>query len=271
MSDRHVRVGGIDWACTEMGAGPLVLFLHGTLSGRVTFADTMAAVTGPYRLVAIDWPGHGESGWDPAGWTADDLVAAMPELVSALGEESAILVGLSQGGAIATRTAIRYPELVDAMVLINASPQPPGPDAVAAVAAVGDALAGDDETVRRDAAAGLQRIFHAPGWLDAHPDAAERELQQMLAHPREGVALAARVPATYRPVSDQLSQIRCPTLVVWGERDPGTSRGPEMVDAIPDAELVVLPGAGHLATLEAAAPTAAAISGFLARVHPDQK
>jgi pimeloyl-ACP methyl ester carboxylesterase len=269
MSEGRVGVRGVDWAYTEVGEGPLVLFLHGTLSGRASFADTVASVTGAYRLVAVDWPGHGDSGWHPAGWSADDLVAAVPDLIGALGEESAILVGLSQGGAVATRVAIKHPGVVRALVLINASPEPPGPDAVDALARVGIALAGDDEAERRAAASGLQRIFHAPGWIEAHPDAARRELDQMLRHPREAMPLATRVPATYRSVTDQLPLIACPTLVVWGELDAGAFRGPGMIAAIPDAELVVIPGAGHLATLEAAPEIAAAISRFLARI--DQK
>jgi pimeloyl-ACP methyl ester carboxylesterase len=245
-----------------------VVFLHGTLSGKESFEESLTMLRSRYRCVAVDWPGHGESGYDPTGWTADDLVSAIPAVVEGLGETTAVLVGLSQGGAIATRAAIRYPHLVRGLVIINAAPDPPGPEAVDALAKIGRVLQEGDEASRREAAAGLMQIFHAPGWVESHAEAADRELQQILGHPREAMVHVTRLPATYESIVGQLGEISCPTLVLWGERDPRSARGPEMVEAIPDAELTVIPNAGHLATLEAAEEIGEEVAGFLGRLGP---
>jgi pimeloyl-ACP methyl ester carboxylesterase len=266
VSSGGIEIAGVRYAYSETGSGPLVVFLHGTLSGKESFDESLRRLRSDYRCVAFDWPGHGESGWDPGGWSADDLVAAMPEMIAGLGEERAVLVGLSQGGAIATRTAIRHPEVVRGLVLINAAPEPPGPEAVEALAKIGRTLQSGDDDARREAAEGLMTIFHAPGWIERNPDVASRELRQILHHPREAMIHVTALPASYRSVLDELGEISAPTLVLWGEHDPRSVRGAEMVERIPDSELGTIPGAGHLATLEAPAEIGEAVAGFLARL-----
>jgi pimeloyl-ACP methyl ester carboxylesterase len=184
--------------------------------------------------------------------------------MDALDEQRVALVGLSQGGAIAMRVAIRYPERVAALVTMGAGPDPLPAETADMMRGLGRRLATENDDARRSALAELQRsVLHAPGWIDRHGEDAERELSIMLAHQRAALPLVTEIPADYEDISDQLPDIRCPTLIVWGEHDARASRGPEMAARIPNSQLVRIDDAGHHVTVDAPQPTTTAIEAFL--------
>lgn len=260
-----IEIAGVDYAYTEAGTGPLLIFGHGTFGGKALFRSQVDALAGRYRCVAFDWPGHGESGYEPGGWTVQSLVDAVPELINSLGEQSAALVGVSQGGAIFMRAAIAYPACVSSLVIICAGSERPSAEAVESLRQLGSTLhLEDDEPGRRDAASAfLGRFFHAPGFADAHPAEFQHELDLVLSHDRKAMPLVARIPASYEPVTKQLGKIRCPTLVLWGERDAQVRVATTIADAISGATLRVIPGAGHHLNLDAPLEASEAIGEFL--------
>jgi pimeloyl-ACP methyl ester carboxylesterase len=101
--------------------GPPVLFVHGNLSSSVFWQETMLALPGGYRPIALDLRGFG--GTDPLPVDAsrgvrdyaDDVVATM----SALGLESAHIVGWSLGGGVALQLLRDHPALVHTLTLVN--------------------------------------------------------------------------------------------------------------------------------------------------------
>lgn len=264
MTVAHVDAGGRSWAYLEAGSGPLVMLFHGTLSNKEVYAALLGQLSQRHHVVAFDWPGHGGSDFDPDGWTVEQLVDAIPELMDALGERSAVIGGVSQGGAVTMRAALKYPDRVDALITMSAGPDRPGSAAVAAVTALGEVLADGTDDERREALARMQaQYYHAPGWIEAHPEAGRIELERMLSHPRAAMRAATRIPATYDSIEDDLGDIACPTLVIWGDQDVRAFWGPTMAEKIPDARLVTLAGAGHHVTLDAPQATTEAIAAFL--------
>ena len=97
------------------------------------------------------------------GWSVDDLVAAVPELIAGLGETTAVLVGLSQGGAISLRVAIHHPAVVSRLVTINAGPDPVEPEAAKVMAGIGLALRNGSDRERHEAAEAIQRTLSRAG------------------------------------------------------------------------------------------------------------
>jgi pimeloyl-ACP methyl ester carboxylesterase len=267
MTTATVEIDAVPWAYQEAGAGPLLLLFHGTLSSRRVFTKQIEGLSPQHRVVAVDWPGHGDSGYNPDGWTVSQLTEAVPQLIDALGEQAAVLAGVSQGGAISMRVALRYPDRVDALITMSAGPDRPGDQAIAMMARLGDVLATGIDDERRAALQQAQRdAFHAKGWVDSHPEAAEAELQTMLAHSRAAMPHATHIPATYDSIESRLGAINCPTLIIWGEEDVRASWGPRMAELMPNAQLLTVPGAGHHVTLDAPDVVGAAMSEFLARL-----
>jgi pimeloyl-ACP methyl ester carboxylesterase len=244
-------IDGVPWAWEASGEGPSVCFFHGTLGSRAVWASAVGNLADRYRCVAVDWPGHGSSGFNPAGWTVEDLVRGVPLLLADMGVERTVLVGLSQGGAISLRVALSRPDLVAGLVTVGAGPAGPAPDVAVALARLGGELAAGDERDRRARLAEIQDSYHAPGWAGREPGAAERELAAMSSLVPQAYPLLTRIPGQYGTVEGRLSGIACPALVVWGALDPRASWGPRMVQLLPNARLAVMDDAGHHVPLDA--------------------
>lgn len=265
MASSYAQIGDVRYAYVSQGEGPLVLFGHGTFGAKELFRPQVEQLAGRFRCVAFDWPGHGQSGYDPGGWTADDLVSQVPALIDALGETTAVLAGVSQGGAIFMRVALKHPQRVRGLVNMCAGPGAPPADALGRMRSFAARLRDEtDESLRRRAVDEfVAGSFHAPDFAHAHPQAAAAEAGLILAHPRDAIALAVEVPAGYVTIAGQLNGIACPVLVIWGAHDPRPHLGAEIAAAIPGAQLVVIEDAGHHVNVDAPAETTAAIEQFL--------
>ena len=165
------------------------------------------------------------------------------------------------------RAAIRFPDQVDGVVTMSAGLDPVPPQAIEMMAALGKTLTDGSEQERRDALAGLQAKVHRPGWVERHPEAAAEEMERMLSHPRGAMRGVTAIPRSYDSIEAQAAQIRCPTLVIWGEHDVRSHWGPRMEETIPDARLLRIPEAGHHVTLDAPDAVTAAIATFLAELR----
>jgi pimeloyl-ACP methyl ester carboxylesterase len=239
----------------DQGSGPPVLFLHGfSLDGRM-WRPQIDALSGEHRCLAPDLPGFG-----PGGVTEGEFVLAeeITRFLDQRGVDRAHVVGLSLGGAIAVDLALAQPDrvrslvLVDALLLGRAPGRPVWPKLVGLVK--------------------QGRLAEAKAlWCED-----DAELKQRAPHAYE--AMCAMV-ADYRcghwagtvtqrwhteEVVPRLPGIDRPTLVLVGEHDvPGFHA---MADAyaagIPGARKQVVPGAGHLASMEQPAFVTAALRAF---------
>jgi len=264
MRRAELVINGITYACLEAGDGPLVLLAHGTFGGKELMRPQLEYLSRGFRCVAFDWPGHGESGFDPEGWGPWDLVEDVVAMIESLGEERAFLAGVSQGGAIFSRVALAYPERVLGLVNMCAGPGPPPPTVVADLAQVARVLADEpDEAVRRRAArAFADTYFHAPGFAARNPSLAAAEIDVMVGHPRDALALVAALPPRYDSITERLGEIATPVLLIWGDQDRRATLGAELAAAIPDAQLLVIAGAGHHVNVDAPAQVSEAIEHF---------
>ncbi|MCX7169249.1 MAG: alpha/beta hydrolase, partial [Proteobacteria bacterium] len=109
------------------GAGFPVVFSHGLLMDHAMFMAQVQALSNRYRCIACDERGHGQT-QDAAGPfsyydSADDLAA----LLAHLGIKRAVLAGMSQGGYLSLRAALKYPHMVQALILIDTQAQPEDP------------------------------------------------------------------------------------------------------------------------------------------------
>jgi len=256
-------IDGVPWAWEASGGGPSVCFFHGTLGSHALWASAVDDLASRYRCVAVDWPGHGRSGFNPAGWMVEDLVRGVPLLLADMGVQRTVLVGLSQGGAISLRVALSRPDLIAGLVTVGAGPAGPAPDVAVALARLGGELAAADAHDRRARLAEIQDSYHAPGWARREPAAAERELAAMSSLVPQAYPLLTRIPGQYGTVEDQLGGIACPALVVWGALDPRASWGPRMVELLPNARLAVMGDAGHHVPLDAPTEFNRVLSDFL--------
>lgn len=106
--------------------GPAILCLHGRWGRGETWVDFMRHYGDRYRVIAPDQRGHGLSGKPITKYTAEEMADDMVALLDFLDLDSAIVVGHSMGGRVAGYLAALYPDLVNALVILNKSAA--GPD-----------------------------------------------------------------------------------------------------------------------------------------------
>jgi 3-oxoadipate enol-lactonase len=241
------------------GDGPVVVFSHGNLMDADMWQQQIAQLAADYRCIAWDARLHGRTEDDGAPYTywdsADDLLG----LLDHLGIERANLAGHSQGGFVSLRAALRAPERVSSLVLVDtmASAWPaetrqgieaerdgmrdPGPQVVGPPLL--DLLLGDRSL--------------SPQWLTKWEQ-----------QPRTRLAHAVDTLLSVDAVEHRLTKITAPALVIHGEVDQAipVSAGRALHAGLPGAmdPMTVIPGAAHTPPLTHPDEVNAAIAGFLA-------
>jgi pimeloyl-ACP methyl ester carboxylesterase len=272
---RMISLAGEAIHYLDEGSGRPIVLLHGLGGSTASWRLLMPLLADRYRVVALDFPGYGHSTRAPA-WpmSHEHQARRVLRLLDELGLQRVTLVGLSMGGAIAQRIAVRDPERVEALVLIASvdASEPPdtrvrhgmrrlGLTSPAMVAAVVPVL-GSRRMTRAVVRTSLRRAV-------ADPRAVTREWVDIHATP---LTVPGTWPVLARMVTDMasdealdLSQIVQPVLVVSGDVDsilPADVSG-AIAAAIPGARLVRLKGVGHLPPLERPATVAREISAFV--------
>ena len=198
-----LQINGIRMRVAEQGSGPLVLFCHGWPESWYSWRHQLAALAAAgYRAVAPDMRGYGSTDAPPAieKYTMLHLVGDMVELVKALGEQQAVIVGHDWGAPVAWTSALLRPDLFRAVVGMSVPFTPPGKiDLLSALEAQGvttfymqyfQTPGVAEAELERDVAASLRRIY-----FSGSGDGPERATFGVLA-PGAGVLSNTVDPAT---------------------------------------------------------------------------
>jgi 3-oxoadipate enol-lactonase len=249
-------------ASAELGRGERTLvFLHGIGADHRAFDDQLKHFARGGRAIAWDMPGYGQS--PPLErMTFPGLADALAALLDARDVERAVVVGHSMGGMVAQEFVARHADRAAALVLCATSPAFGGSDGDWQRRFLSERLRPLDE--------GKTPADIAPALVagmvgdDPDPRGVERAVACMSAVPAEAYRAALHCLVTFDRRAS-LTEIRCPTLALAGERDRVAS--PAVVEriarAIPGASYRMLPGVGHLANLERPELFDAAIDEFL--------
>jgi len=224
-----------------------LILLHGfTQTGR-SWQPVLHALAGRYRALAPDLPGHGDfAARRPASFAACDAY------LSTLTGDRITLAGYSMGGRVALHLALVQPDLVRRLVLVSTTAGLEGEKERAQRRASDDDLA---DGIERAGIEAFARSWAAqPLFADQSPEVAAAARRDRVRNTAEGLAASLRGMGTgaMTPVWDRLHELTMPATVVVGERDAKFREiGERLADALPHADLVVVPGAGHAVHLEA--------------------
>jgi len=271
---RWVSVRGQPVNTIELGSGPPLVFVHGLTGSWQNWLEQLPVLAPEHRTVAMDLPGFGHSPMPREQITITGYARLLDGLFDELGIESAAVVGNSMGGFVSAELAIAFPRRVERLALVSPAGLSTYRDAratralpalrrlervLAACTAWGAANA--DAIARRPR---LREVIL--GDLTSHasllPAALAAELVRGAGKPGFMHALEANLNCDLR---ERLSEIECPTLIVWGDRDRViTVRDADVyAELIPSSHAVVFEDTGHLAMLERPAAFNALLKEFL--------
>jgi len=262
---RRFDLGEVSLAADVRGEGPALLLIHGFPLDRTLWAHQVATLAG-WRRIAPDLRGLGASDVPAQGYTmasyADDLV----RLLDNLGVHRAVVAGLSMGGYVAFEMVRRHRERLAGLILVDTRADADGPEARAARDDLA-AVARSDGT--RAVAERLLPRLVGRSTQQAQPHLVEQVREMMARAPTAGLVGALRAMRDRSDATPLLATIDVPTLVVVGQEDELTppSMARAIAGAIPSAALRIIPGAGHLAPLEAPTAVTRVCAEFLEAVR----
>lgn len=258
-AQRHVPASGGTVAYYAAGRGPLVLLLHGVNAQAGAWARVAPALTARHRVVAMDLPGHADSGPRTGPLTIADMVDGVRAVADAeRGAGPVVLVGNSLGGFLAVIHALRHPDEVSAVVAVNGALMRGGNEAAAKLLI--------PKTL--DEARVVASYLVSPA-SPATPDFILADLVRRA--PTSPLARLEGTPVDPWIVDDRLGELRMPVTLIWGADDRliPVSYAEAAKRRIPHASLTTLSACGHIPQVECPdallPPLTAAIDAVSAR------
>lgn len=273
---RRLELHGQQMCVTDVGSGPPILFVHGLMSSRATWADQWTRLAADHRVLAPDLFGHGESAKPVGDYSLGAHAASLRDLLDALWLPSVCVVGHSLGGGIAMQLSYLFPERVERIALVSSgglgrelnpllrAATLPGSEFVLPLLTSGWLRDVGDSALRVWSRAGLPAV--SPSSVEAW---------RALATLADGDTRRAFL-ATSRSVIDaggqtvsarnRLSALRSrEVLLVWGARDRMIP--PAHVEAareeLPHSRVEILSRSGHFPHLDEPDRFAAVLSEFV--------
>lgn len=262
MSTREIN--GVSFSFDDRGGGLPLVLIHGFPLDRRMWAEQMADSSLPDRRIAIDLPGFGQS-QPPVSFTIPSLARSIRELLAQLDAMPCVLAGLSMGGYIALNFAREFQSDLRGLILVDTR-------------AEADTVQGKEnrqkmiELVRSKGSSAIvdqmQPKLLSPDTV-AHRPQQMRALRQMMEDvPAQTIEHALTAMRDRPDMTEALASIKTPTLILVGDGDqitpPDVAQG--MQKKLPNAELVIIQGAGHMSPLEQPAQVNRAIRNFLGRI-----
>jgi len=230
---------------SEKSGAPTVLLLHGWGCDSSIFNAFEKEWGSKASLLAVDFPGHGQSGEPEEPWGVPEYAEQIRKLLEELKLEHVHIIAHSFGGRVAIWLSSHYPELVDQMVITGGAGLRK-PDA-------------QKPSKRQQQYKRLKAIVNTMGripFLKGLVDKWQEELVQKYGSP-DYKRLNPNMRKTFvkvinQDLSEWLPKIKASTLLIWGGNDTETPlwMGQQMEKDIPDAGLVVFDGRSHFAFLE---------------------
>ena len=232
----NININGLNVEYTEKGSGTPVLLLHGWGSSFDVYKGIIATLENRCRVVAVNFPGCGNSDTMSEPWNIDDYCNFILEFMRAIDLENPIMIGHSHGGRVILKMAAEGLVCPPKIVLLDSAGLIPKKSA--------------KQKFRAKSFKAIKKILtlpiirnHSEGLLDkarkyygsADYNAAPEVLRKTL------------VSLVNTDLRDIIHNIKCPTLLIWGDKDTATPLSDAKIieSLIPDAGLCVLEGCGH--------------------------
>ncbi|WP_225782868.1 alpha/beta fold hydrolase [Xenophilus sp. Marseille-Q4582] len=252
-----IDIGDCRIACTVTGTGPPLLLMHGAEGNHHMFDALVEHLAADFTVIAYDQRDCGDTRNPERATSLNELAQDAAALLETLGHTKAHVYGTSFGGRVAQALAHERPQVVDRLVLGSTWALP------SALAALNPDAVQEIQRLRAnlpDSAEALAGFFLPQDFLDIRP-----ELKDLFRHVQAQSPRSIRRQAAVAECPPlEPGRLRTQTLVLAGELDRVVPPALTVAlgQAIPGARVVLLPGVGHAAAVQAADQVAAHIRDF---------
>lgn len=228
---------------------PVVVFIHGFPFNKSMWTPQVEALKATFRVITYDVRGHGNTDARTTEFSIDLFVKDLLGLLDVLQLDKVVLCGLSMGGYIALKAIEKHPERFSALILSDTQCIADTPEAKAKRMAAIEKI--KESGVEKYTEESLPNFFAAES-LHSKPAEVAKVKEMMLATSASVLTNTLHALANRQETCSKLATIAVPTLILVGKEDkitpPDAARF--MEGKIPNAKLVIIEKAGHLANLE---------------------
>lgn len=256
---------------------PAIILLHGSNADLHTWEPWVKGLSDSYRIVRFDQIGHGLTGPDPAhDYSLASFTSDIDEVADALGIESFFIGGNSMGGKHALAYASRYPERVRGLILVDAGGSPvrkvkKDDDEDSGGGNIGFTIArtpGVNKIAEQITPRALiaQSLDQSVSIKSVVTEEAIDRYWELLRYPGNRAATMARFSTPYEVLTEEeLAGIASPALILWGDEDRliPVAAGEWIDQNLPNSQMIIYPGIGHLPQEEAPEATIADVRKWL--------
>jgi 3-oxoadipate enol-lactonase len=237
----------------SVGQGIPIILIHGLFLDHTAFEQQIKAIAGQARIIAIDIHGHGESSVLSQPTSLDEMAEDYFDLVQQLGIRQAVWGGVSLGGMTSLRIAIRHPEAVLGLLLLNtnaasgAGKKVPSFDGLNAPLTL--RFLWNTQFLKAQV---LKAGLFGRTTLATKPDLQRIWVERMKQISSISMKHSVEAVLSARSILDQLSSIRVPTMVAGGAEDMALSMSAsqEIHQRISHSTLVEIENCGHSSSIE---------------------
>lgn len=273
---KFIQVNGVNLHYKRYGSGePVFILLHGFGASLFSWREVTAPLADFGTVIAYDRPAFGLTErpleWEgESPYSQDSQVELVIGLMDALGIEKATLVGNSAGGTISMLTALKYPERVERLILVD-----PAVYAGGGAPAWVRPLLGTPQMrrlgplfarqIQTRGAEMVELAWHDPGKI--MPDVMEGYQKPLQVENWDKALWELTVSSRESGLDKRLNEFDLPVLVITGDDDRivPTEQSVQLASEIPNTELVVIPQCGHVPQEECPNEFMQAITDFLGR------
>lgn len=262
----NISIGSVSLNVIDEGGGPPILLVHGFPLDQTMWRSQVSDLSKNFRVIAPDLRGFGSS----SPITGDDTVVTMAQFADDLAamltalqvKERVTFCGLSMGGYIAWQFAARHADKLARLILCDTKAAADTKEAAEGRHKLAAKVLAEGSEVAADAM--LPKLFSKRA-IESQAACVEETRQVILRTAPQTIAAALRGMAAREDFTSKLETIKIPTLVLCGAEDIITpaSEMRAMAAAIPRAQYVEIPSAGHMSPLEAPQAVNQAMRGFL--------
>lgn len=260
---KTVTAGGYRWKYLEGGAGETILLIHGFGGDKDNWTRFVRTLSDSYHVISPDLPGFGENDRKSEDeYSISSQTRRLHEFASVLGLKRFHLIGNSMGGFISGMYAIRYPEQVDTLALVDtAGVSSPVPSELSVYLSRGkNPLVVENE---KDFEFLMNFIFVKPPYI---PFFLKTYFSERAIRSREfNEKIYREIRGEFGALETGMRSIRARTLILWGDTDRviHVSSSDVLQKGIPGSVRVLLKDCGHSPQLERPAESAEVYRNFL--------
>ena len=244
-----IKAGSINISYDIVGEGEPLLLIMGFMSPGAAWISSLPMLK-MFRCIYFDNRGTGLTDKPEGIYTVEQMADDASNLLKALNMPKAKVFGVSMGGLIAQELVLRHPEQVERVVLGCTAAATRGPNSKPMSPEIGQKLVEGAKEVDMDKhIESFISLGYPEDFIKTHPELKAQLKQERSAFPPTPPETADRtMPGLIFNAYDRLPQIKCPVLIVHGDQDLLVPVGNANIirAQIPQAELFIIPGAGHI-------------------------